>query len=64
VDERRKFWLKDLSISPSSVDSSNMNEQERLADFDRDSADGDTTEEEVDSTTCSPSATKVCTTLI
>jgi len=51
VSERRKLWQKDGSISPSSVDSANMNEQERLAEFD--------SAEELDDTR-SASARKVC----
>jgi len=66
VSERRKLWQKDelLSVSPlTSVDSANMNEQERLADFDTDSAEGNTTEEEPD-VTRSASDRKVCVTIV
>ena len=55
VSERRKLWQMDGSVSPSSVDSANMNEQERLADFD--------SAEELDDTH-SASARKVCTRLM
>ena len=55
VSERRKLWQKDGSASPSSVDSANMNEQERLADFD--------SAEELDDMH-SASARKVCAILI
>ena len=67
VNERRKLWQKDallLSVSPSSVDSANMNEQERLADFETDnSAEGNTTEDELDDPR-SARARKVCTTIV
>ena len=51
--------MNDGSVSPTSVDSSNTNEQERLADFDADSMDEDDVE-----VTSSSSDRKVCTTLI